>query len=99
RHGVCTLPLHDALPILVQAAVRTFGGAVIERAAARPVIERIMAAAQRRSESESVLERSWHIAMFEEREKHVLDSLAQRMRTAGQDRKSTRLNSSHVKSS
>ncbi|HLS44566.1 MAG TPA: acyl-CoA dehydrogenase [Ornithinicoccus sp.] len=70
---------------MVQAAVRTFGGAVIERAAARPVIERIMAAAQRRSESESVLERSWHIAMFEEREKHVLDSLAQRMRTAGQD--------------
>src|SRR5690606_29012661 len=70
---------------MVQAAVRTFGGTVIERAAARPVIERIMATAQGRSESESVLERSWHIAMFEERERHVLDSLAQRMRTAGQD--------------
>ncbi len=70
---------------MVQAAVRTFGGTVIERAAARPVVERIMATAQGRSESESVLERSWHIAMFEERERHVLDSLAQRMRTAGQD--------------
>lgn len=70
---------------MVQAAVRTFTGTVIERAAARPAIERIMSTAQRRSDSESVLDRSWHISMFEERERHVLDSLAQRMRTAGKD--------------
>lgn len=70
---------------MVQAAVRTFTGTVIERSAARPAIERIMSTAQRRSDSESVLDRSWHIAMFEERERHVLDSLAQRMRTAGRD--------------
>ena len=68
---------------MVQAAVRTFTGTVIERTAARPTIERIMEAG--RSTSESVLDRSWHIAMFEERETHVLDSLAQRMRTAGKD--------------
>lgn len=68
---------------MVQAAVRTFTGTVIERTAARPAIERILETG--RSTSDSVLDRSWHIAMFEEREKHVLDSLAQRMRTAGKD--------------
>ncbi|MCK0110914.1 acyl-CoA dehydrogenase family protein [Ornithinimicrobium sp. F0845] len=70
---------------MVQAAARTFTGTVIERTAARPAIERIMATAQRKSDSETVLERSWHVTMFEEREQHVLDSLAQRLRTAGQD--------------
>lgn len=70
---------------MVQAAVRTFGGTVIERTAARPAIERIMSTAQRRSDRDTMRDRSWHIAMFEEREQHVLDSLAQRMRTAGQD--------------
>ncbi|WP_109473975.1 acyl-CoA dehydrogenase [Ornithinimicrobium cavernae] len=70
---------------MVQAAARTFTGTVIERTAARPAIERILATAQRRSDAETVLERSWHVTMFEEREQHVLDSLAQRMRTAGRD--------------
>ncbi|QDO87757.1 acyl-CoA oxidase [Ornithinimicrobium ciconiae] len=70
---------------MVQAAVRTFSGTVIERTAARPAIERIMATAQRTSDADTVLERSWHVVMFEEREQHVLDSLAQRMRTAGKD--------------
>ncbi|MDQ3382972.1 MAG: acyl-CoA dehydrogenase family protein [Actinomycetota bacterium] len=67
---------------MVQAAARTFGGTVIERTAARPLIERLVAAAQRRSDDETLLDRGWHVAMFEERERHVLESLAQRMRTA-----------------
>lgn len=67
---------------MVQAAARTFGGSVIERTAARPIIERLVAAAQRRSDDETLLDRGWHVAMFEERERHVLESLAQRLRTA-----------------
>lgn len=70
---------------MVQAAAKTFTGTVIERTAARPAIERILTTARRGSDAEMVLERSWHVTMFEEREQHVLDSLAQRMRTAGKD--------------
>lgn len=70
---------------MVQAAARTFTGAVIERTAARPAIERILTTARRGSDADMVMERSWHVTMFEEREQHVLDSLAQRMRTAGKD--------------
>ncbi|WP_153398305.1 acyl-CoA dehydrogenase family protein [Ornithinicoccus halotolerans] len=67
---------------MVQFAARSFGGAVIERTAARPLLERIVGAAQRRSEEGPLLDRGWHVTMFEERERHVLDTLAQRMRTA-----------------
>lgn len=65
---------------MVQAAVRTFSSAVIERTAARPLIERLVSAAG--SEKEQLLSRGWHVSMFEEREKHVLESLAGRLRTA-----------------
>lgn len=68
---------------MVQAAARTFGGTVIERTAARPIIESLLLAAQRRSDEDTVLDRAWQVSMFEERERHVLESLAQRMRTAG----------------
>lgn len=67
---------------MVQAAARTFGSAVIERTAARPVIERLVAATRSGgSDEERLLDRGWHLSMFEERERHVLESLAQRMRT------------------
>ncbi|MCQ6507970.1 hypothetical protein NPM20_24500, partial [Vibrio parahaemolyticus] len=59
---------------------------VIERTAARPVIERLVRAAQGKSEEETLLDRGWHVQMFEERERHVLESLAQRMRAASAER-------------
>lgn len=68
---------------MVQAAARTFGGAVIERTAARRLIERLVDVAQRRGDDETLLDRAWQVAMFEERERHVLETLAQRLRTAG----------------
>jgi len=71
---------------MVQAAVRSFSGTVIERTAARPVIERLVRAAQGKSEEETLLDRGWHVQMFEERERHVLESLAQRMRAASAER-------------
>jgi acyl-CoA oxidase len=65
---------------MVQFAARSFGGAVIEHTAARPLIDRLVAAAGRRSEDETLLDRGWHLAMFEDRERHVLETLAGRLR-------------------
>ncbi|OLT49208.1 acyl-CoA oxidase [Saccharomonospora sp. CUA-673] len=58
---------------------------VIERTAARKVIERIMDAGPRRDEEDSLYDRAWQVRMFEDREEHVLDSLVQRLRRAGND--------------
>ncbi len=70
---------------MVQFAARSFGGAVIERTAARPLIDRLVAAAARRSEDDTLLDRGWHLAMFEDRERHVLETLAGRLRKASKD--------------
>ena len=67
---------------MVQFAARSFGGAVIEHTAARPLIDRLVAAASRRSEDDTLLDRGWHLAVFEDRERHVLETLAGRMRHA-----------------
>ncbi len=70
---------------MVQFAARSFGGAVIEHTAARPLIDRLVAAASRRSEDDTLLDRGWHLAVFEDRERHVLETLAGRMRHASKD--------------
>jgi acyl-CoA oxidase len=57
-----------------------FAGAFIERTAARSVIERLLAAGR---DDETVLfDRAWQIRAFEDREKHMLDGLARRLRRA-----------------
>ncbi len=58
------------------------GRMVIEMTSARTVTDRLVAAARRKSGEASILDRSWHALMFEEREKHVLESLAARMQAA-----------------
>lgn len=65
-----------------QATARLLGGAFMERTAARASIERLVAAARRRPESEQLLARGWHVEMFEERERHIVEGLAKRMRAA-----------------
>ncbi len=67
---------------LVQASAKMIGGNVIERTAARPVIDRLVATAQRQSMDESVLHRGWHVWMLEDRERHVVSRLAQRLQRA-----------------
>lgn len=67
---------------LVQASAKMIGGTVIERTAARPVIDRLVAAAQRQSRDESVLHRGWHMWMLEDRERHVVSKLALRLQKA-----------------
>src|SRR5699024_1200017 len=63
-----------------------FVGAVIERTAARTVVERIMDASSGRDDGNVLLDRGWQAKLFEDREEHVLDGLARRLRAAGRDK-------------
>ncbi|SOC55842.1 acyl-CoA dehydrogenase [Ornithinimicrobium cerasi] len=65
---------------MVQFAARTLGGQVVEATAVRPLVSRLVAAAARRSEDHTLLDRGWHLSMFVERERHVLETLAARLR-------------------
>ncbi|HKN95964.1 MAG TPA: acyl-CoA dehydrogenase [Pseudonocardiaceae bacterium] len=56
-----------------------FVGAVIERTAARAVIERLVSA---NPAGDDLFDRAWHVRSFEDRETHVLDGLARRLRRA-----------------
>ena len=67
---------------VVQATARVFGETVLERTAAGLLIERLVATARRRPEELTMVDRGWHALMFEERERHALESLASRMRQA-----------------
>ncbi|MBC6447683.1 acyl-CoA dehydrogenase family protein [Actinokineospora xionganensis] len=60
-------------------------GTVIERTAARGLIERLINAVTPQDEETDLLERGWHLKLFEDREKHVLDTLARRLRRAGEE--------------
>lgn len=61
-----------------QATARMLGDAIMERTTARAVIDRIMSGANLKD----IGSRAWHVAMFEDREKHTLEGLAKRMRAA-----------------
>ncbi|MGC1209345.1 MAG: acyl-CoA dehydrogenase, partial [Ornithinimicrobium sp.] len=47
-----------------------------------PVIDRLLEAANRRSDEDPLHDRAWHVTMFEDRERHVLETLAARLRKA-----------------
>ncbi|MBB4930223.1 acyl-CoA oxidase [Lipingzhangella halophila] len=59
-----------------------FLGVVIERTAARPLIERLVDATRRRGESD-IRDRGWQLDLLEDREKHVVEGLARRLRRTG----------------
>ncbi|SDH77724.1 Acyl-coenzyme A oxidase [Actinokineospora alba] len=60
-------------------------GTVLERTAARGLIDRLINAVTTQDEETDLLERGWHLKLFEDREKHVLDTLARRLRRAGEE--------------
>ncbi len=66
-----------------QATARLLGDRFMERTAARTAIERMVASARLRPESEQLLARGWHVEMLEYRERRLVESLAARMREAG----------------
>lgn len=57
-------------------------GAVIERTAARALVQRLIAASPGRDEDADLLDRGYHLSLFEWREKHVIDGVARRLRRA-----------------
>ncbi|MDQ3403300.1 MAG: acyl-CoA dehydrogenase family protein [Actinomycetota bacterium] len=57
---------------------------VIERTAARSLIERLVNAVTPQDEETDLLDRGWQLKMFEDREKHVLNTLARRLRRASE---------------
>lgn len=65
-----------------QATAKMVGGTVLERTTARSVIDRLASAA-RTSGGDPLRSRGWHVSVFEDRERHVVEGLARRMRTAG----------------
>ncbi|WP_216209539.1 acyl-CoA dehydrogenase family protein [Amycolatopsis aidingensis] len=62
-----------------------FVGAVIERTAARKVIERLIDAAPGRDDEDDLFDRGWQLKLFEDREEHLLDGVARRLRRAASD--------------
>ncbi|GAB2938685.1 acyl-CoA dehydrogenase [Rhodococcus aerolatus] len=57
-------------------------GTVLERTAARGLIQRLVDAVPGREEDVSLLDRGWQLALLEDREKHVLEGAALRLRSA-----------------
>ncbi|MUL40123.1 acyl-CoA oxidase [Streptomonospora sp. PA3] len=68
---------------MARFAAGQFLGAVIERTAARSLIERLVSAAPGRGDESDLYDRGWQLRLLEDREKHVLDGLARRLRRAG----------------
>ncbi|MDN5572211.1 MAG: acyl-CoA dehydrogenase family protein [Propionibacteriaceae bacterium] len=65
-----------------QATARMVGGSFLERTTARSVIDRLVLAA-RGVGGNPLHHRGWHVQLFEDREAHVVEGLAKRMRAAG----------------
>ena len=68
---------------IVRFGARQIADEVIERTAARSLIQRLIEAAPGRDDDATLMDRGLHLRMFEDREKHVLEGLAQRLRKAG----------------
>jgi acyl-CoA oxidase len=57
-------------------------GTVVERTSARAVRDRIATATSGRDDDEDLLDRRWHLRLFADREEHVLEGAARRLRRA-----------------
>ncbi|WP_436529373.1 acyl-CoA dehydrogenase family protein [Actinoplanes sp. HUAS TT8] len=60
---------------------------VLERTAARGLIQRLISAVPGRDEEVAVTDRGWHLTMFEDREKHVLEGAIRRLRNGAATKK------------
>jgi acyl-CoA oxidase len=67
----------------VRFLARQLASQVIERTAARSLVERLIAATPGRDDDADLLDRGWHLRLFEWREQHLLEGLARRLRRAG----------------
>ncbi|KHF46134.1 acyl-CoA dehydrogenase [Saccharomonospora viridis] len=69
----------------VRFVAEQFVGAVMERTAARRVVERLVDASPAREDDAAVFDRAWQCKLFADREQHVLEGLARRLRAAARD--------------
>ncbi|MEU4420728.1 acyl-CoA dehydrogenase [Actinoplanes sp. NPDC024001] len=60
---------------------------VLERTAARSLIQRLVSAAPGRDEEVAVTDRGWHLTVFEDREKHLLEGAIRRLRKGAATKK------------
>ena len=60
---------------------------VLERTAARSLIERLVSAVPGRDDEVAVTDRGWQLKLFEDREKHLLDSAVRRLRGGANSKK------------
>ena len=60
---------------------------VLERTAARGLIQRLVDSVPGRGEDVAFTDRGWHLKMFEDREKHLLDGVIRRLRKGAAQRK------------
>ncbi|WP_298175563.1 acyl-CoA dehydrogenase [Saccharomonospora sp.] len=72
-----------------------FVGAVMERTAARKVVERLVDASPTREDDGAVFDRAWQCKLFADREQHVLEGVARRLRAASRDNAFEVFNSAH----
>ncbi|WFE39934.1 acyl-CoA dehydrogenase [Micromonospora sp. WMMD998] len=60
---------------------------VLERTAARSLIERLVSAVPGRDDEVAVTDRGWHLKVFEDRERHLLDGAVRRLRNGAATKK------------
>ncbi|GAB2605549.1 acyl-CoA oxidase [Paractinoplanes abujensis] len=60
---------------------------VLERTAARGLIQRLIDAVPGRDEEVALTHRGWHLALFEDREKHLLEGAVRRLRNGAAQKK------------
>ncbi|MFC0005537.1 acyl-CoA dehydrogenase family protein [Micromonospora siamensis] len=60
---------------------------VLERTAARPLVERLISAVPGRDEEVAVTDRGWQLKIFEDRERHRLDGAVRRLRNGAATKK------------
>lgn len=65
-----------------QATMKLMASTFMERTTARSLIDRLVASASRKPEQDKLCARGWHVELFEDRERHIVESLALRMRAA-----------------
>lgn len=81
RHEVGELGSLGMARMLAETVMDT----VVERTAAKTAIERLVTAVSGGREEADLLDRGWQLNLFEDREKHVLDTCARRLRRAGEE--------------
>ncbi|WP_061965790.1 acyl-CoA dehydrogenase family protein [Demequina aurantiaca] len=71
---------------VVRETGRVVSETMMERTAASVMLDKLAASARRKPDETSVIDSSWHALMFEERERHSLESLARRFKAASQEK-------------